>query len=640
MRMDTLIHDGVEDNDDGMETISFSGSEDNAGENSSDDSNASLSSFAEGSDGLIPLESVVDVSDIPNSVESARRKLSLILDRTDWYNLPGHNFVWQVLQKYPVLAASTFEDPFNEMKYPLALLVRARARLEIIESVFQIFPQAISRRNGSHQDTVLHDACWYGCSTEIVKFLAMEFPEALTKTNDYRRLPVHDSMRNNTSKNAKSETVRMLIEMYPDSMTLRDNDGKWLLETAFGLGYERDLLEWMICRWPHGQIDSLNCSSPASIPMDESRQKLVTKALPHLKFLRCDPHSWTSDGFVQLMGGLTTATSLDVLEMLAFPGQLLLNSQEAKNAFQNFMEHTNLSKLIIVFPRVENLLENFCDVCLGLIETALQKNTTLRRLELRQLLLSHATTLSRLLTTARSPKELVLQQIAFNGRTEKLSSSPANTSGGIEKLDIIDCAMTPEAMEHLVHNVARMTNLKSLKLKFNPSAPGASYLGRLDITDALVSILHQNKIRSLKVDPLFKYNFAPFCEALRVNSSLRVIDSEQHFSYQAKDGDLASLLDVLQKDNTTLEHCGLISTGRHDKVREKAIELLRLNRFGRGRARDRGATACDLLKDLVMVETTASFKLPLDKFNVHFGLLRETPSVWCCDKMIFEQTTT
>ena len=631
MRLEALNLNEDEGNDDGMETVSVSGSEDHG-----NDGDSSSSSIDESANGLIPLESIIDVSDIPDSVANARRKLSLILDRTDWHNLPGHDFVWQILLKYPVLAASTFEDPYDELKYPLALLVRARARLEIIESVFDMFPEAISRPNGSHRDNILHDSCWYGCSAEIVKFLAMEYPEALTKTNDYRRLPVHDALRsysmgNSTSvaNNTKSETIRMLIDMYPNSMTIKDNDGKWLLETAFALGYDLGLLEWMIKRWPHGLINSLNCSSPESIPMDQPRAELVANVIPHLKFLRCDPHCWTSGGFVHLMDSLANNKSLEVLELLDFPGQLLVQSQKAQIVFQQFMEHTNLFKLIIVFPRLENLLENFCDICLRIIEQALQKNISLRRLELRQMLLSHATTLSQLLATAKSPKELVLQQIGFNGSTERITSLPVTSCGGVEKLEIIDCAMMPESMEHLVYNTANMRNLKHLSLKFNSSAPGITYLSRLDLAGALVSILLQsNTLQILRVDPSLKFDFGPVCEALRTNSSLRSIDSEQHFRSRVSDSILKLLVDVLQKDNTTLEHVGLVPTGRHDKVRGKAIELLRLNRFGRGRARARDATIVSFLKDLVMIETTVSLKLPIDKLNVQYGLLREAPSLW------------
>ena len=363
--------DSDRENDEGMETVSFSVSESSASDNDDPSSSSSSDSSDDNheDDGLIPMEAVIDVSDVPNSVQQARRKLSMISARTSW-NPRGLNFVWQVLQKFPVLAASTFEDPYDELKYPLALLLRAKARREVIESVYEMFPKAISRPNGSHGDTLLHDACWYGAPTDVIRFIAMEYPDALTKTNDYRRLPVHDAVRSysmgNYSASASDKThpatIRMLIDMYPDCMKIKDNDGKLLLESAFSFGYDLELLEWMTTRWP--DLDTLNCSSPASIPLDQPRTELVARVLPHLKFLRCDPHSWTSDGFIFLMDRLALVKSLEVLELLAFPGQLVVDSQEVQRAFQNFIEQTNLSTLVVVFPRLENLLENFCDICL------------------------------------------------------------------------------------------------------------------------------------------------------------------------------------------------------------------------------------------------------------------------------------
>ena len=259
---------------------------------------------------------------------------------------------------------------------------------------------------------------------------------------------------------------------------------------------------------------------------------------------------------------------------------------------------------------------------------ALQNNNTLKRLELRQMLLSSSSTLSQLLLTAKSPKELVLQQIGFQGRTEKLPSPPESCHGGIENLDIIDCPMMPEAMENIVYNTAWMPALKTLELKFNPSAPGTTYLSRLNLTNALKNILRQNKLQILEVDSVLHYDFDPICEALRTNSSLCTIDSDT-FSHSRANNNLNLLVDVLQKDNTTLQQCGLASTGRHDKLREKAIELIRLNRFGRGRARAGDTTVHQFLKDLDKVQNSASLKLPIDKLNTQYGLLRETPSLWC-----------
>lgn len=618
-----------DNDDDGMETVSFLG----PGENNDDDDDSSLSSSSSSSAGSYTNGGGDGyhgaLLTIPSTIQQARTNLAKLSGVTNWHNQEKRDYFFRMLQAFPALAALGFNDDDNELKYPLALLLRNKASLEIIESVYHMYPEAISEPNGSNGDTLLHDACWYGASDRVVRFIAMEYPDALTKTNDFRRLPVQDAMRCYCpSADTHSNTIRLLIEMYPECMAIAGNDGELLLESAFRRGLDLELLDWMTKRWPQG-MRSFNCSSPASTPLDQPMAALVVRVLPHLTFLRCDPHEWTVDGFVSLMGHLARIESLEVLELLAFPGQLMVDSPEAQRAFSNFIQHTNLSKLVIAFPRLGNLLENFCDTCLGIMGNALQHNTTLKRLELRQMLLDNSNALSDLLLTAKAPKELILQQIGFQGRVEKVYNPPGRChNGGIETLEIVDCPMTPKAMEHIVHNISRMPSLNHLSLKFNPAAPGTSLLSLVDLTNPLVHILHQNTVHWLEVDGLLKFDFNPICKALRTNTSLHTIISDSFCDIRTNEN-LELLADVLQKDNTTLQHCGLVSIGCHDKRREKVIELIRLNLFGRGRTRAADTTIDEFLKDLDVIQNTPSLKLPIHKLTIHYGLLRETPSLWC-----------
>jgi len=463
----------------------------------------------------------------------------------------------------------------------------------------------------------------------------MEYPESLIKCNDYRRLPVHDAMRtfaagSQTTPVAEHQAkVQMLIDLYPGSMTIRDNDGKWLLESAFHLGYDLDLLKWLAQRWPQ-DITSFNFTSPQSLPIDGPRSRIITNKLSHITMLRCDPYSWTLDGFVHMMTHLAQANTLEVVELMDFPGQLLIGHPEAQRAFEFFIEKARNSKLLIAFPRLENLLENFCDASLRIMVQSLQKNSRLKRLELRQMLLSHPPDLNQLLVTARSPKHIVLHQVGFQGRTERSTLQLDQINhGGIKCLDMIDCPIMPEAMDDIVHNLAWIPALTKLTLQYNPSAPLTMYLSRLNLTDAIVQLLHKNTLQQLKIDPLFPHDFDPICEALRVNTSLTLIDSETYACEKAGKN-LRLFLDVLTKDNTTLQTVvGLESKGRQDIFREQILELLSLNRYGRGGVRAGDTTLPMFLEDLGRVQTASSLVLPIRKLSILNGLLREAPSLWC-----------
>jgi hypothetical protein len=101
------------------------------------------------------------------------------------------------------------------------------------------------------------------------------------------------------------------------------------------------------------------------------------------------------------------------------------------------------------------------------------------------------------------------------------------------------------------------------------------------------------------------------------------------------------LLKVLARDNTTLIKFQIVKNEipiSLDLVRSEGIQellyWLKLNEFGRRAARDNSTSKADFV-DLLCVACDPSNKQysSLDKFNVCFGLLQETPSTWCSDPM-------
>ena len=592
-----------------------------------------------------PARNVINTQVIPSTLNRARNELALIFDRTNWHYPEAHNFVLSVIQQYPELASETFEDSYDEVRYPLSHLLVARASLDVIQAVYNLYPDVISKKQGSRGDYCAHDACWYGNNTEVVKFIVTEFPEALTMKNQFDRLPMHDALRSSqVSRSGKwteltpLKTLQFLLEMYPQ--WIPDNDGKNYLESAFSYGYKVDTLNCFADHWP-SHLDSFQFQSTRAVAFDEEKISILTKILPQLKSLRLDSPTWTLKGFVSLMQYLEEQNGanhfLQMLEILEFPVELLAQEELAQAALRQCLsQNTTLNILILSFPPVTNLLENECDVALRVMGEALQHNSSLKRLVLKRMLLSNGNQLTNVFLNSRAPTSVVLEQVAFQQQQPITNNTPPPSlkksqedldDGGIESVCFIDCIIPPASFADLLNRVVEMPSLKQLTIGIGPSVPGASALESTDLTEPLVSLLKYGRVEEMCISALFTVRMEPICELLTTNTSLRTL---QILAVNEQQSSLVMLEEVLANHNTTLTDCGVKPRGRHDRIRDKVILWTRLNRFGRGKARMDGTTKRELLGGLCAFQQDESaLKLPIDRFNVWYGLLRECPHLWC-----------
>ncbi|CAB9514183.1 expressed unknown protein [Seminavis robusta] len=573
----------------------------------------------------------------PPHIANARMTLSMLFANSNWHAPEGRKWVFSVLQEYPALAGEVFADLDSEFKRPLSQLLSARANLEMIQTVYNMQPDAISKAQGYINDLPLHDACWFGNDPEVVKFIATEYPEALTIINDSRRLPIHDAIRSSRMSSTQhtpdqrtnSETIRFLLDMYPGCMQSRDNDGKSIIESALYHGYDPELLAFMINGYlPASGIDSFQCSG-GYYSFDLPRAQAIHNIFAHVKSFRCDPPSFSSDGFIYLMNSLACNTSLESMEILSFPGGLLLNNPDTRGGFIHFIEQNQtLQTLSIVIPSMSNLPHS--GVCLQVLETALTSANTksnLQRLELGQMLIMDRQNLTNFLLHARAPtRELVFEQVTIRlsiGSLFRMSRTAENAATGrIRSVTFNNCPMDQSTLDDVFELLAMMPSLRRLKMEFNPSAPGASTVSELNLTVPLMSLLEQNRLESVELSSIFSFDLVRLVDILKTNISLETLQSSP------RSLNTEALCEILQQ-NTTLKTCALEPTGRHDKTRDRAIHLMRLNEFGRGTIRQQGITKTQFLATIVAVNEAESLKLPIQNFNVVHGLLRESPSFWC-----------
>lgn len=157
-----------------------------------------------------------------------------------------------------------------------------------------------------------------------------------------------------------------------------------------------------------------------------------------------------------------------------------------------------------------------------------------------------------------------------------------------------------------IKDMPRLTELKVCK-EDHSGDPENSWTDRVDVTDEIVAIMKENRLRSLTIDCAEYYvNIAKFSESLVHNTSLKFL------KILGNKDSLAELSDVLETCNSTLERVtGRMGRTPHhyflctlppiisDAKGEIAVYWAMLNRYGRAKLLNGSASVTDLLDGLL-----------------------------------------
>uniref|UniRef100_A0A7S4K2T1 Uncharacterized protein n=1 Tax=Odontella aurita TaxID=265563 RepID=A0A7S4K2T1_9STRA len=118
------------------------------------------------------------------------------------------------------------------MRYPLKRAVSLGASMDVVQRMTSSHPDAIRDRGvkgtNGYGATLLHTACAYGASEEVVQFLATQYPPALQLTTRHRYLPLHNACETGASANV----VRILVNMHPGALDHKNVLGRNPAECA------------------------------------------------------------------------------------------------------------------------------------------------------------------------------------------------------------------------------------------------------------------------------------------------------------------------------------------------------------------------------------------------------------------------
>jgi hypothetical protein len=182
--------------------------------------------------------------------------------------------------------------------------------------------------------------------------------------------------------------------------------------------------------------------------------------------------------------------------------------------------------------------------------------------------------------------------------------------------------MADSFVSTMIDAIAIIPRLETLELHGGiQSAPKDCEEG---VTRALVSQLNRNTLRSLKVVD-FTVSHEPIFEVLSQQSNLEEFDVVSCVDNDEKRSALAEVL----LTNTSLRSVRLASRGGSSKTYEVIQYYTCLNRMGRKMARGASTSNRQLVNLLLAIDNSDLASAELAKAGCVFGLLKESPAIWC-----------
>mmetsp|Transcript_8132 Transcript_8132/g.12700 ORF Transcript_8132/g.12700 Transcript_8132/m.12700 type:complete len:247 (-) Transcript_8132:75-815(-) len=110
----------------------------------------------------------------------------------------------------------------NIMRYPLFRAVALGASIDVVQHMYDIFPDAI-HETGNFSTTPLHAACVYRASLEVIEFLLTQYPSASKIRNKHLNYPIHFACEYGVST---PSVIKILVEVNPQALKEKNKLGQ------------------------------------------------------------------------------------------------------------------------------------------------------------------------------------------------------------------------------------------------------------------------------------------------------------------------------------------------------------------------------------------------------------------------------
>ncbi|CAB9502531.1 unknown protein [Seminavis robusta] len=603
------------------------------------------------------------------SLWQARERLTLLFHFPHWTHLTKTSpnseqdgmsvEALSILKHFPTLAAEPIEHHCilrdSERRYPLEFFVQAGFDLATVKQVYELYPGAIHGCQGSSPTAttlpLLHKVCIANTAREdVIQFLALEDPDAVRECCRPAAL-LQALLKPKFDRAPPSwSLIQSLLHEYPECGSTRNEaSGFLLLEELFRVGYEPKELQTVVSMLS-SKVDAFTVSTDLSSTrgqMTLERVKVVQQLLPNLRTISFQQLQWTFDGFHELLRSLShhlsMSSSLQEIEEWVLPREILEGSLSARLLLKEVLVQNasitaiSFSGPVWTYKDGDRLLLDISDSIAKCKVEKLQ-SLTLQRFQCT------SETLDKIVSSPCAPRNITLSNLEVTEPASALSRrNVCWQQSSVERLTLDWLEASDSCLHKLLSNLARMPQLRELEISPLPNQ------SKLDITTPIVTLLQQGYLQVLRVERPYgaRKKFASsvrrcnlwvdpaaLCRELETNGSLKELVVASAFDRKSQ-----TALGNLLKTNTRLEKVW-IQGPVVDKHQKHIIEYYTsLNRNGRIVVRRNDASKLDLVRLLAEGRTQESARhegdhqdedgVLLELFNVYYGLLRESPNLWC-----------
>eukprot|EP00797_Seminavis_robusta_P036246 Sro91_g047570.1 n/a (542) ;mRNA; r:23481-25106 len=310
----------------------------------------------------------------------------------------------------------------------------------------------------------------------------------------------------------------------------------------------------------------------------------------------------------------------------------LLEDQDGKELMVAALQSCKVLKKLSLFladGHRENMMagQSLCSISQHIIHA----NSGITELSIANFSLDTATPLGDLISAAAT----TIKQLRLEVRKicEDVWVAPPITHNSKLELFKVKCrdAFHIEWTRGLLTQLQQLPELQTLSLR------GTANFGGLHIGDEMAAILLNDRLQELTLcegcysrflPAEMPIKWDPVIEALKQNSVLKKLDicSSKTISVE----NAKKVLSLVKEHNTTLEQVALPSCGTGNESLDRNIKYYAtLNKHGRAKLRVPGATKHALVDCLCSVlERPNCYEECFSVNNLHYGLLRDAPSIW------------
>ena len=570
-----------------------------------------------------------------------------------------------ILKTHPEFCDDNFDTPYIPgvaWCRPLKILLFAGVDLQTLEEVCKLHSSESLMYQGDVGRSPLHFACAHCVSTkkpggpvaeEAVQLLANQCREALKIKDRYNEYPLSIALRKNLSRSV----IEHLMDLYPRILNgcHDDKHGSVPLGTAIAHACSSDVIELLINRLQFTLPRSYNAQSldlklyrldiTRSLDLENSvvigeiqSQYVMSILMVQFKSLNFKCLGWTRSGLAHFLQYLKTKSSLRVVDQLSLsfdgishdPGLLLL--------LQEFcQENTGLKRLCIskcpcyVGDGISDTItgDSIDDEeythnipMLQAIATGINNNPNFQEIEVNDLRLPDIQSLIAFLLSNIAPPQLKLFNLKLGNKSSDRYDPNYNDGNMIESrlegLHLRNPGLAPESFNHLLLQLSRLPYLKTLCLTSDVRLfrHGCGPLLEFPIiSESLATLLEEgSSLQSLTLIG-FICDHEMICKALQKNTLLQHLEIRDNSSYYSEHQKM--YLELLKYHNATLRT--LDFANGHDPP---ISYYLILNKYRRAEARDPKISLSCFIN---ILDAVPSFHHE----TLLYGLLRETPSIWC-----------